>query len=545
MDKNFASRLGSLSPAQLQLLALELQSQLDRLQAERQGPIAIVGMGCRFPGADGPDEFWQLVSQGTDAVGDIPGDRWIAKDYFNPDPDAVGTMATRWGGFLERIDHFDAEFFGISPREACGMDPQQRLLLEVTWQALEDAGIAPDRLRGTRTGVFVGVCSGDYFQLSVARGYETFDTYLATGGAHSIVSGRLSYVLGLEGPAVSIDTACSSSLVAVHHATRSLRSGECRTAIAGGVNAILWPGSSIALSRGRMMASDGRCKAFDARADGFVRGEGCGVVVLKRLSDALADSDRVLAIIRGSATNQDGRSNGLTAPNGRAQTAVIRDALADAGVAPAAVGYVEAHGTGTSLGDPIELHALGAALSPGRDADDRVWVGSVKTNIGHLEAAAGVASLIKTVLMLQAQRIAPSLHFEAPNPLIDWTSIPLAVATALLPWEARPGLADSGSEFVWFQRKQRARRGRRGVPSDARRRLGGPAAPPVLSFGALLRGTGRTGDQAGPAPRRQSTTATERVFHDQRRTGALPAPSGGFHRFGRGTPGRPRALSQR
>ncbi|HTE44381.1 MAG TPA: type I polyketide synthase [Gemmatimonadaceae bacterium] len=439
MSDAFRARLANLSQQQLQLLALDLRSRLDRVQDARKEPIAIVGMGCRFPGADGPDAFWKLVSNGEDAVRDIPADRWNVDDYFNPDPDARGGMATRWGGFIENIKAFDAEFFGISPREAISMDPQQRLLLEVTWEALEHAGIAPDGLRGSRTGVFVGVCNSDYFQLCVARGYSTFDTYLATGGSHSVASGRLSYVLGLEGPAVSLDTACSSSLLAVHLAVRSLRSGECRAALAAGVNAIVWPGGTIALSRGRMMAADGRCKSFDARGDGFVRGEGCGVIVLKRLSDAVADGDRVLAVIRGTAVNQDGRSNGLTAPNGRAQTSVVADALADGGVAPAAVSYVETHGTGTPLGDPIELHALGAALSPGRDPNDHVLVGSVKTNLGHLEGAAGIAGLMKTILMLRARRIAPSLHFTEPNPFIDWPSIPVTVATSLVPWEPRSG----------------------------------------------------------------------------------------------------------
>jgi acyl transferase domain-containing protein/acyl carrier protein len=450
MSKNFVSRVASLTQPQLQLLALELQAKVDRLQAERREPIAVVGMGCRVPGADTPEAFWQLLRNGVDAVREIPSERWNADEYFNPDPDAQGTMATRWGGFVEGIDQFDAEFFGIAPREAASMDPQQRLLLEVAWEALENAGVAPDALRGTRTGVFVGLCSSDYFQLCVTRGFETFDTYLATGGAHSVASGRLSYVLGLEGPAVTLDTACSSSLLAVHLAARSLRHGECRMAIAGGVNAILWPGSSVTLSRGRMMAADGRCKAFDARADGFVRGEGCGLVVLKRLSDAVTDGDRVLAIIRGTAVNQDGRSNGLTAPNGRAQEAVIAEALADGNIPPALVGYVEAHGTGTSLGDPIELKALGAALATGRAAGDRFLVGSVKTNIGHLEAAAGIAGLIKTILMLQARMIVPSLHFQTPNPFVDWSSIPVAVPTSLVPWEPRSGKRIAGISSFGF-----------------------------------------------------------------------------------------------
>ncbi|HEY4132964.1 MAG TPA: type I polyketide synthase [Gemmatimonadaceae bacterium] len=450
MSDAFKTRLGQLSPQQLQLLALDLRARLDRIQDERREPIAVVGMGCRFPGAENPEAFWDLISKGEDKIREVPLDRWNIEDFFDANPDARGRMATRWGGFLDRIKEFDPEFFGISPREANGMDPQQRLLLEVTWEALENAGIAPGGLRGSRMGVFVGVCNGDYYQLCTSRGYASFDTYLATGTTHSVASGRLSYVLGLEGPAASIDTACSSSLFAVHLAVRSLRNNESRMAIAGGVNVIVWPGGTIAMSAGRMMAPDGRCKSFDARGDGFVRAEGCGVVVLKRLSDAIADGDRVLALIRGTATNQDGRSNGLTAPNGPSQTAVVTDALADSGVSPAAVSYVEAHGTGTPLGDPIELHALGAALSAGRATTDPVVVGSVKTNIGHSEGAAGIAGLIKTILMLRARQIPPSLHFETPNPMIEWSSIPIKVATSLTSWAPTQGKRIAGVSSFGF-----------------------------------------------------------------------------------------------
>jgi acyl transferase domain-containing protein/acyl carrier protein len=444
MSDAFKTRIAQLSPQQLQLLALDLRSRLDRINEQRKEPIAVVGMGCRFPGADNPSAFWELLRRGEDLIREVPPDRWNVDAFYDPDPDVRGRMATRWGGFIDRVREFDPEFFGIAPREAHSMDPQQRLLLEVVWEALEDAGLPPDSLRGSRTGVFVGLCNGDYFQICTEHGFGALDTYFATGTAHSVASGRLSYVLGLEGPAITLDTACSSSLIAVHLAVRSIRNGESRMAIAAGVNLVMWPGGAITMSAGRMLAPDGRCKTFDATGDGFVRGEGCGVIILKRLSDAIADGDRVLAVIRGSAANQDGRSNGLTAPNGRAQTALVTDALADADVQPAAISYVETHGTGTPLGDPIELHALGAALTPGRAPGDDVVVGSVKTNIGHLEGAAGMAGVIKTILMLRAKEIPPSIHFTEPNPYIDWASIPVRVATSLAPWQPTSGRRIAG-----------------------------------------------------------------------------------------------------
>ena len=329
-----------------------------------QEPIAVIGLGCRFPGgADDPESFWRLLSDGVDAITEAPPDRWDLARYYDPDPDAPGKMNTRHGGFLTAVDRFDANFFNISPREALSMDPQQRLLLEVSWQALEHAAQSPEKLEGSRTGVFVGICNADYRQRLLARSRDTYDTYMATGGSHAIASGRLSYFLGVHGPSISIDTACSSSLVAVHLACQSLRAKECRTALAGGVNLILSPDTFIMLSKARMMAADGRCKTFDAAADGFVRGEGCGIVALKRLADARSDGDCILALLSGSAVNQDGRSSGITAPNGPAQESVIREALSAAGVSPLDVDYIETHGTGTSLGDPIEVNALGAALA--------------------------------------------------------------------------------------------------------------------------------------------------------------------------------------
>ncbi|MHB1132626.1 MAG: SDR family NAD(P)-dependent oxidoreductase [Chloroflexota bacterium] len=426
-----------LSPMKQALLAVEgMQSKLAALERARSEPIAVVGIGCRFPGgADDPETFWRLLRDGVDAIREVPPERWDVEAYFDPDPDAAGKVSTRWAGFLEQVDRFDPQFFNIAPREATSIDPQQRLLLEVSWEALENAGLAPSSLSGSATGVFIGIASSDYSQLQIkANDPMRLDAYYGAGVAHSVASGRLSYVLGLQGPSLSVDTACSSSLVAVHLACQSLRGGECNLALAGGVNVILSPDNSIAFSRSRMLAPDGRCKTFDARADGFVEAEGCGVVALKRLSDAQMAGDRILAIIRGSAVNQDGPSSGLTAPNGVAQQAVIRTALANAGVAPAEIGYVEAHGTGTSLGDPIEVQALGAVLREGRPDNRPFLLGSVKTNVGHLEAAAGITGLIKVVLSLQHGEIPPHLHLRERNPFIPWQEIPALIPTAVTPW---------------------------------------------------------------------------------------------------------------
>ncbi|MBP0002777.1 MAG: AMP-binding protein [Cyanobacteria bacterium SBC] len=389
--------------------------------------IAIIGMGCRFPGAANPEQFWELVKQGKDAIGDVPVDRWDGESFPRE------TQGVRQGGFIPEIDRFDPEFFDISHREANSIDPQQRLLMEVTWEALEHAGIPRDRIAGSETGVFVGVASQDYSGLQ-SNNSAGIDAYAGTGNAYSIAANRLSYWLDLHGPSMAVDTACSASLVAVHVAAQNLRSKDCDLAIAGGVNVILSPRWNLAFSEAGMMAADGRCKTFDARADGYVRSEGCGVVLLKRLSDARRDGDRVLAILCGTAINQDGRSNGLTAPNGTAQQAVIQKALDRAGVKPHQIGYVQAHGTGTSLGDPIELSALKAVLTADRSSEDTCWIGSVKANIGHLEAAAGIAGLIETVLVLQHREIPAQPHFHNLNPLIDLDRIPFQIATRHQPW---------------------------------------------------------------------------------------------------------------
>jgi amino acid adenylation domain-containing protein len=428
-----------------------LRSRVEELEASRREPIAIVGCGCRFPGAaTDPESYWRLLRDGVDAVGPVPADRWDAAACYDPDPAAPGKSYVREGGFLPRVDEFDAEFFAISPREAAAMDPQQRLLLEVAWEALEHAGQSPERLVGSRTGVFVGIMGNDYTRLHMASDLARVDAYVGTGNGSSFEAGRLSYVFGFEGPSMVVSTACSSSLVAVHLACQSLRQGECGLALAGGVSLMLAPDAMVVLSKMRALAADGRSKTFDAAADGYGRGEGCGLVVLKRLADALAAGDRVLAVVRGSAVNHDGRSNGLTAPNGAAQQAVLRQALAAAGVDPREVGYVEAHGTGTVLGDPIELRALAAVLGPGRPPGQRLAVGSVKTNFGHLEAAAGIASLIKAVLALGHGEIPPHLHLETLNPHLSAAEMAtLVIPTAPTPWPApapgRPRVAGVSS----------------------------------------------------------------------------------------------------
>lgn len=419
---------------------LELRAKMEEMEQASREPIAVIGMACRYPGGvNNPEDFWRMLCNGADAITEIPKERWDIDSFYNPDPDAAGKIVTRWGGFLEQVDQFDPQFFGISPREADAMDPQHRLLIQVAWEALEHAGQAPDKLIGSSTGVFTGICVNDYYQMMVNQEPEKLDVYLAQGTTHSAAPGRISYLLGLQGPAMAIDTACSSSLVATHLAVQSLRNGECSMALTGGVNTILLPEVHISFSRARMISNDGRCKTFDARADGFVRSEGCGIIVLKRLADAVTNGDNILAVIRGSAVNQDGRSNGLTAPNGLAQEALIRSALANGLVDPSLVSYVEAHGTGTSLGDPIEVQALGSVLGAHRNPDGRLKIGSVKTNLGHLEAAAGVAGLMKSVLMLQHKQIPPHLHYETPNPYIPWDELPIDVTTSLSPLPAHDG----------------------------------------------------------------------------------------------------------
>ncbi|MBV9357075.1 MAG: type I polyketide synthase, partial [Chloroflexi bacterium] len=437
-----------LSAEKLALIATRLREPAGALQYCMSDPIAVLGMACRFPGdVDDLEAFWRLLIEGRDAITEVPPSRWDISALYDPNPEAPGKIATRRGGFLEKIDRFDAGFFGISPREAAAMDPQQRIILEVTWDALERAGQPLERLSGSNTGIFVGVLGNDYGVLEVLQP-ERLDVYSGTGTAHNMLAGRIAYLLNLRGPAIALDTACSSSLVAVHAACQSLRTGECGMALAGAVNVILSAETTISLSRMRMLSPDGRCKTFDAAADGFVRSEGCGVLVLKRLADALAAHDPIAAVIRGSAVNQDGRSAGLTAPSRQAQEAVLRQALANAGVPAEAVEYVETHGAGTPLGDPIEVEALRAVY--GGHGSRTCVLGAVKTNIGHAEAAAGMAGLIKAVLALEAEAIPGNLHLKQVNPNLPLAGTRFELATGVRTWRRRddPRYA-AVSSFGW------------------------------------------------------------------------------------------------
>ncbi|MET0791814.1 MAG: type I polyketide synthase, partial [Polyangiaceae bacterium] len=426
--------LTGLSSIKLALMAKQARAQVSAIA--RAEPIAVVGMGCRFPGgADSPEAYWALLRDGVDAVREIPGDRWDVPGLYDPDPAAPAKMSARCGGFLDRVDLFDAPFFGILGREAERMDPQHRVFLEVAIDALDHAGLSRERLAGSATGVFIASYYNDYSLLQFAD-REWIDGRTLTGTQHSVLANRLSFLLDLRGPSISIDTACSSSLVAIHLACQSLRSGESDTALAGGVSLMLAPEMMIILSKVGFMSPSGRCRTFDASADGFIRGEGCGVVVLKRLSDAISDNDRVLAVIRGSAVNQDGHSTVLAAPNGLAQQALLREALSNAQLTPSRVGFVEAHGTATPLGDPIEVEALAAVVGAPRADGSTCYLGSAKANLGHLEAASGVAGLIKAALVLGHAEIPGQLHFQTLNPHLSLNGTCLAVADRHRAWPA-------------------------------------------------------------------------------------------------------------
>jgi acyl transferase domain-containing protein len=418
----------TIKQALVELRALRTRAEV--AEGTLRVPIAVTGMALRLPGgATDAASFAEILWRGVDTVSDIPAARWALDDYYADDPNAPGKMTTRFGAFVDDVDQFDAAFFGISPREAASMDPQQRLLLELAWEAFEDAGVAPDTLKGSRSGVYVGLGNCDYGR-AIFPNRDLIDSYFATGTSYSVAAGRIAYTLGLVGPAVTVDTACSSSLVALHLAVQALRLRECDAALVGGANLILSPELNVSFTKGRMMSPDGRCKTFDATADGYVRGEGGVALVLKRLDEAQRDGDRVLAIIRGTAINQDGRSNGITAPNGPAQEAVLRAAMENAGLEPSQIGYVEAHGTGTPLGDPIEIGALQTVIASSRPNDRPLLVGSVKTNIGHTEAAAGLAGAAKVILALQKHSIPQNLHFQTGNPHVSWENGQIRVPTA-------------------------------------------------------------------------------------------------------------------
>lgn len=438
-----------MSPMKQALKAIQqLKARVIELESTVIEPIAVVSMGCRFPGDNtNPSRLWDNLRRGQDAITEIPKDRWDVDSFYDPDPDVPGKMYTKFGGFLDKVDHFDPAFFGISAREAASMDPHQRLLLQTIWESLEYGGIDPSSLYGSKTGVYVGVSNFEYgSHLLFPNNPSNISTYSGTGGSMGVTAGRVSYTYGFTGPSIMVDTACSSSLVTTHLAMNALRNGECDIALSAGVNLFFGPNTFVNFSKAKMLAPDGHCKTFSAEADGYARGEGVGVLVLKRLSDAKKDGDNIIALLRGSSVNQDGPSGGLTVPNGPSQVSVIQEALKNAGIEPTQVGYVEAHGTGTKLGDPIEISALDKVFSKNRDKQTSpLRVSSIKTNIGHLESAAGIAGLIKTILVVQKGEIPPHQNFTEPNPHIDWDSIPIEIPIEATSWTEKERFAGVSS----------------------------------------------------------------------------------------------------
>ncbi|WP_281560623.1 beta-ketoacyl synthase N-terminal-like domain-containing protein [Thalassomonas sp. RHCl1] len=434
-NKSANETLSGLSPLQKSALAIkELRSRLADAEYAQREPIAIIGMGCRFPQADGLEAYWRLLSEGKDAIGEVPKQRWDLAHFFDSNANAPGKISTRYGGFIEDAGAFDAEFFGISPHEAERIDPQQRILLEVAWRALEDAGLPPAQLRGSRTGVFVGITQMDYGVMQLGGALDDIDAYTGTGNGFCFAAGRLAYLLGLQGPAFSVDTACSSSMVALHQACQALRNRECDFALVAGSQLNLTPAMQVFLSKTQSFAPDGRCRTFDEAANGFVLGEGVGVIVLRRLGDAEQAKDPVRALVRASGVNHDGPASGLTVPNEHAQQDLIAEVHRRGGISADDINYVEAHGTATQLGDPIEVAALRSVFGQ-RPPGDELWLGSVKTNFGHLSAAAGIAGLIKVVLMIEHEKIAPNLHFKKPNSKIPWEGFSVRIPTQLQPWQ--------------------------------------------------------------------------------------------------------------
>ncbi|MFM2314384.1 MAG: hypothetical protein RLZZ04_3660 [Cyanobacteriota bacterium] len=432
-----------LSPTKKALLALKkMQSKLETLENAKHEPIAVVGMDCRFPGANNPEEFWQLLQDGKDAITSVTDDLWNEQDC-NLGTNTPEKICTTYGGFVPHLKEFDPSFFRIAPKEAMSIDPQQRLLLEVSWSALENAAISADQVQGSQTGVFIGIAAVDYWHQLLSRNNAEIDAYLTTGNTHSLASGRISHFFDFTGASISLDTACSSSLVAVHLAIKSLRDHECNMAVAGGVNRLISPKISLNFAQAKMLSPDGRCKTFDESANGFVRSEGCGIVVLKRLSDAIADRDNIRAILLGSATNQDGRTSSITTPSSLSQQAVIKQALVNSKVEANQVSYLETHGTGTALGDAIELEALSQVFQDNQE----LILGAVKTNIGHLEPASGIASLIKTVLALEHQFIPANLHLKQPNSKVEWQKLPFKLPEKAIAWTptAQPRIAGISS----------------------------------------------------------------------------------------------------